>query len=436
MSGDLNGTFDANYFFAATGQPEFATVGGNWNATTTLVESPNTVASARGLWIGPSSIAGSFGGVTRLRRLSSPITAGTVTGQVVVNAFSSSLPGTGWDPAATVTVGSNVLTPPNYLATPQQIGGGSIGLAPFRMHRTASTPAYSGTGPGKINNTSKIGPAYESPAVAFYGPVKPGTGSTPLFNLQRRVGTTADFMAVNESEKVAFTIIDDGAFDRRVRIFAQNGSVSPQINRPPAARLLPGRYRAWATARLECDLVSGTPAPAVLNEVNSPFEFTIIDGCSPADIANTDGDYVPDGVIDNGDFSTFFTAFFLTAPDLNRFYADIANTDGEVASGWPGGTADGGPDGQIDNGDFMAFFAAFFNGCSSSALGGGESMLAALSATAGGQAINLSALTSAELSARLEQLRALGRPITLQDVQTIMPEIFVGGAGGGGAGDQ
>ena len=63
-------------------------------------------------------------------------------------------------------------------------------------------------------------------------------------------------------------------------------------------------------------------------------------------------------------------------------------------------------------------------------------MLAALSATAGGQAINLSALTSAELSARLEQLRGLGRPITLQDVQTIMPEIFVGGAGGGGAGDQ
>ena len=375
--------------------------------------------------------------ITRLRRLSSPITAGTVTGQVVVNAFSSSLAGTGWDPAATVTVGSNVLTPPDYLATPQQIGGGSIGLAPFRMHRTASTPAYSGTGSGTINNTSKTGPAYESPAVAFYGPVKPGTGTTSLFNLQRRFGTgsPADFAAVNASEAVAFTIIDDGAFDRRVRIFAQNGSVSPQINRPPAARLLPGRYRAWATARLECELVSG--APAVFNEVNSPFEFTIIDGCSPADIANTDGDYVPDGVIDNGDFSTFFTAFFLTAPDLNRFYADIANTDGEVASGWPGGTADGGPDGQIDNGDFMAFFTAFFLGCSSSSLvggSGGESMLAALGA--GGQGINLSALTSAELSARLEQLRALGRPITLQDVQTIMPEVFVGGAGGGGASDQ
>lgn len=32
--------------------------------------------------------------------------------------------------------------------------------------------------------------------------------------------------------------------------------------------------------------------------------------CSPADIANTDGDFGPDGVIDNGDFFAFFAAFF------------------------------------------------------------------------------------------------------------------------------
>jgi uncharacterized repeat protein (TIGR01451 family) len=33
-------------------------------------------------------------------------------------------------------------------------------------------------------------------------------------------------------------------------------------------------------------------------------------GCSLADLANTDGDPIPDGVIDNGDFNAFFAAFF------------------------------------------------------------------------------------------------------------------------------
>jgi hypothetical protein len=79
--------------------------------------------------------------------------------------------------------------------------------------------------------------------------------------------------------------------------------------------------------------------------------------CSPADIANTDGDVGFDGAIDNGDFTAFFNAFFLDADDPNRLAADIANTDGET-------TVEGaGPDGAIDNGDFTAFFNFFFQGC-------------------------------------------------------------------------
>ncbi len=88
------------------------------------------------------------------------------------------------------------------------------------------------------------------------------------------------------------------------------------------------------------------------------------DACSPADIANTDGDTFltgggPDGTIDNGDFTAFFGAFFLTAGDPLQVPADIADTDGlTVLNG-------SGPDGQVDNGDFTAFFAAFFLGCDS-----------------------------------------------------------------------
>jgi hypothetical protein len=68
-----------------------------------------------------------------------------------------------------------------------------------------------------------------------------------------------------------------------------------------------------------------------------------------ADIANTDGDRGADGVVDNGDFQAFFSAFFLPAGNPAALVADVANTDGDPT-----------PDGVIDNGDFQAFFASFF----------------------------------------------------------------------------
>ncbi|MCE2966501.1 MAG: TolB family protein [Phycisphaerales bacterium] len=81
--------------------------------------------------------------------------------------------------------------------------------------------------------------------------------------------------------------------------------------------------------------------------------------CSPADITNTDGDNpgFPDSAVDNGDFSAFFSAFFLPASDPLRLMADIANTDGDTY------LQGAGADGVVDNGDFSAFFTYFFLGC-------------------------------------------------------------------------
>ncbi len=81
------------------------------------------------------------------------------------------------------------------------------------------------------------------------------------------------------------------------------------------------------------------------------------DGCSPADIGNTDGDGQPDGQVDNGDFSRFFIAFFALEGDPDRLTSDIADTDGLTR------LDGGGPDGAVDNGDFSAFFFWFFAGC-------------------------------------------------------------------------
>ncbi len=124
------------------------------------------------------------------------------------------------------------------------------------------------------------------------------------------------------------------------------------------------------------------PAPTLPNLGGSPYILNIsqnvvrgtflvrasgsfIADCSPADIANTDGDPQSgaDNQLDNGDFAVFFTAFFADASDPARFVADIANTDGDIAPTWTTGVQGGGPDGSVDNGDFQAFFAAFFAGC-------------------------------------------------------------------------
>jgi hypothetical protein len=90
---------------------------------------------------------------------------------------------------------------------------------------------------------------------------------------------------------------------------------------------------------------------------NSATLTLAVCACNPADIANTDGEAPPDGVIDNGDFTAFFNAFFLDPADPARLVADIANTDGETF------LEGAGPDGAVDNGDFTAFFNFFFQSC-------------------------------------------------------------------------
>jgi hypothetical protein len=174
-------------------------------------------------------------------------------------------------------------------------------------------------------------------------------------------------------------------------------------------------------------------------------------GCNPADIADADGLTAfngggPDGTLDNGDFSAFFAAFFADGPDCLGASrsprpcsaADIANTDGEVHPAWPvyggpEGSRGGGPDGALDNGDFVAFFTHFFAVCGlsgpSGSPGDGGGILSRVMSilgddqeSAGG--INLGALPPAVIAQRLELLRGLGRPITVQDLRDVAPELF------------
>ncbi|MCE2967364.1 MAG: hypothetical protein ACK5WB_01765 [Phycisphaerales bacterium] len=123
-----------------------------------------------------------------------------------------------------------------------------------------------------------------------------------------------------------------------------------------AWHLRPGTYdlrwtgRVTGSALARGGVITGprraTGAGRVLGVLNLSAAQT---GSPSADIATTDGEPGGDGVIDNGDFSLFFLAFFGDATDPSRLWADIANTDGAAT-----------PDGVVDNGDFTRFFADFF----------------------------------------------------------------------------
>ncbi|MFN8728260.1 MAG: GC-type dockerin domain-anchored protein [Planctomyces sp.] len=123
-----------------------------------------------------------------------------------------------------------------------------------------------------------------------------------------------------------------------------NGGTAPQIigSNLFALALFNVQPGDTGTYSVTVSNACGSDTASATLVVNAPST-----GCSLADIANTDGDPIPDGVIDNGDFNAFFAAFF-----ADNLLADVANTDGDPT-----------PDGVIDNGDFNAFFSAFFAGC-------------------------------------------------------------------------
>lgn len=236
-------------------------------------------------------------------------------------------------------------------------------------------------------------------------------------------------------------------------------SVSVRLTGRDASEFIPASAFVGFTQIADCN-GNGVPDTCDLYQLqdvdlnfNGVLDACEVRGCNPADIADTDGNTVltgggPDGQLNNGDFSAFFAAYF-SSTDCPSLYgnsllcsaADIANTDGEVHPAWPGyggpvGIGGGGPDGALDNGDFQAFFTYFLQGCGLSGPsgqggiegGGGELMSRILSLLGEGEesigGINLGALPPAVIAQRIEMLRSLGRPITVEDFKAVAPELF------------
>jgi hypothetical protein len=192
--------------------------------------------------------------------------------------------------------------------------------------------------------------------------------------LRLRLGAFQRYTGVDDTPVAGFglSIPSDGTFHRHfaMQLFADRAATP--VNTTAAAGVYAIKMEIWNSAPaiapsephyLVLSLNASTQdRDAAIAYIADTFLSPAPLGCSPADIANTDGETTltgggPDNSIDNGDFTAFFSAFFLSDTDPARLVADIANTDGETA------LTGAGPDATVDNGDFTAFFASFFAGC-------------------------------------------------------------------------
>lgn len=165
-----------------------------------------------------------------------------LTGQIIINA--DNVPGAMWD--APIYLGpiddpqTIVLNGPLYDMPSGELGGGSIGLAPFRLHDQSCTPPN--------NATITLAPGQTAPAIALqhYGPIIWHFGS-PVTIERRQINTEAPFVAVPASN---------------FQMYRSEVNPTRLILAPAAGQtgLEPGyEYRIRPTANLRCDIAGEPP---------------------------------------------------------------------------------------------------------------------------------------------------------------------------------
>jgi len=140
------------------------------NGSLPVIDIGGQLPANRLLSIGTSlegPVGGNLGGLA--------VSAGGLKGQVIINSGNT----TGaW--AGSVKVGATTLNPiPEYASTATSIGGGSVGLAPFRLHDSACVPPNTPPNPPQFltSRFSQLPPLsgpgydYDSIVLDFYGPV-------------------------------------------------------------------------------------------------------------------------------------------------------------------------------------------------------------------------------------------------------------------------
>lgn len=287
--------------------------------------------------------------------------SGGLIGQVIVNASNGSGVWSG-----NVTVGSTTLSPTtNYPNTESSLGGGAVGLVPFRLHATDSVPGVAGA-PGGALPFGAVKNGSQTIRLRHYGPVKVGVSGAPV-----KVEYLAPYTSVWQDVSTQFTY-GFGNSSRDVILTAIDTLASPFT--------LIGQFRV-SPVNLVCDQVTGSPAVANYPEPSGTagtrgFSYFTV-GCSfsgnpnPCDISGSGATYdsatgtvdvPPDGQATIEDFLIFLAAFGdgTGCPSSTNTSCNPADITGAGAT-WPGQLPP--PDGDLKIEDFIIFNNSFGDGC-------------------------------------------------------------------------
>ncbi len=310
------------------------------------------------------SVSGTINGNIMVRSslvTGSQVSTPVLSGQIFLNASNA---GGVW--AGDVSINSATLSPKNaYTAKSADIGGGAVGLVPFRLHATDSVPGVAGS-PGGALPFGGVRNGSQTIRLRHYGPVKVGVSGAPV-----KVEYLAPYTSVWQNVTTQFTYGFANS-SRDVTLTAIDTLASPFT--------LIGQFRV-SPVNLVCDQVTGNPAVANYPEPSGTagtrgFSYFTV-GCSfsgnpnPCDICGSGATYdstagtvdlPPDGQATVDDFIVFLAAFSDATGCLPSTIAPCNPADITGAgSTWPSAVSP--PDGELSVEDFSIFLSSFTDGC-------------------------------------------------------------------------
>lgn len=222
---------------------------------------------------------------------------GGLGGQIIINA--DNLPGGTWNAPVRLgpagAAGSITLTGPRYSQTNTSLGGGSVGLVPFRLHDQSCIPA-NGSSIQLIPNATPL-----TVQLRHFGPLKWNAKMNAPVTIERRTAGTQNAYVVVPAGNFSFNISPDDA-----NVFL----VGPTV--VAGSGFVPGyHYRVRATT----DLKSDVPAkPAVVWD--SDYLLTVTIPPCPGDVDTS-------GTVNINDLVFIITFWGVVnpvfpAPDLNH----------------------------------------------------------------------------------------------------------------------
>lgn len=164
-----------------------------------------------------------------------------------------------------------ILAGPFYTDTPDEIGGGAVGLGPFRLHGAACEPEHGGTAMTPGNGLAN------PVVVRHYGPVQWDSAFNPLTIETRTAGSADPWIDLT----FAFIIALDA--NQRDVIITPSGGIGFAAGFE--YRIRPVRTGLGA---LRCQLITGDPLVGVDDPGNIGYDytFTVLQGCA----TDLDGD--------------------------------------------------------------------------------------------------------------------------------------------------